>query len=440
VIAQRVKQPALWFTQAEKKRSMKMNNIFYRISSDRWFVKLLSRPIHARLEDRRRVMFPKSSVFAVVALAAFVSLGAFLLPQIGQAQECIWDCDLGSDFFDNPGENSPGFSIVYCFDQQCVARLGISTGTIPTVEQKVTSGTCPTSPTSLMTIEIEGNVVAVLRDKNGLKPDSAAEASFNVVVNNVNCTGTSPSSTLSRRVSLTDSPADVIAGSITILAHSSDPNLDSPNWGGTGCPTDKAGILTANCAFPLGIDASNNAKQLEAKFPAIGGFLLNEVYHGNGLGRVVSMRMCKGDANEPSSSIACTVGGDVAVGGFVADAVFNFDGNWSGAGNHTFNPQSGSNPFDIIIPFFNMILVDSAHPVTAKASVNGGTPVSATGCNPMPSQSVIRCNFIARDLAPNGCTPNQPVDLVVMGNVFSADTARTTPVKFVSGDDPVCSR
>ena len=29
-------------------------------------------------------MFPKSSVFAVVALAAFVSLGALLLPQVGQ--------------------------------------------------------------------------------------------------------------------------------------------------------------------------------------------------------------------------------------------------------------------------------------------------------------------------------------------------------------------
>ena len=46
-------------------------------------------------------MFPKSSVFAVVALAAFVSLGALLFPQVGQAQ-CIWDCDLGSDPNFNP--------------------------------------------------------------------------------------------------------------------------------------------------------------------------------------------------------------------------------------------------------------------------------------------------------------------------------------------------
>ena len=419
-----------------------MKNLFYRLSSNRSLAKLLAKPMHARLEETRRDMFPKNSVFAVVALAAFVSLGALLLPQVGQAQECIWDCDLGSDFFNNPGENSPGFSIVYCFDQPCVAGLGISTGTIPTVEQRVTSGTCPTSTTGVVTIAITGkNVVAALKDNRGnLKPDSAAEATLSIVINGVKCTGTSPNSTLSRVVSLGEPPSGVITGNITILANSFDPNLNAPNWGGTGCPTDKAGILTANCSFPLGIDASNNAKQLEAKFPAIGGFLLNEVYHGNGLGRVVSMRMCKGDANEPSSSIACTVGGDVAVGGFVADAVFNFDGNWSGAGNHTFNPKSGSNPFDIIIPFFNMILADSTHPVTAKASVDGGNPVSATGCNAMPSQSVIRCNFIARDLAPNGCTPNQPVDLVVTGTVFSADTARTTPVKFVSGDDPVCSQ
>ena len=54
-------------------------------------------------------MFAKSSVFAVVALAALVSLGALLFPQVGQAQECIWDCDLGSrlPLHINPGENSP---------------------------------------------------------------------------------------------------------------------------------------------------------------------------------------------------------------------------------------------------------------------------------------------------------------------------------------------
>jgi hypothetical protein len=235
---------------------------------------------------------------------------------------------------------------------------------------------------------------------------------------------------------VTDSPGAVIAGNITILAHSSQPSLDAPNWAGSGCPTNKAGILQADCSFPLGIDVSKTDKELSAKFPAVGDFFaLKEVYHGNGLGRFVAMRMCKGDANKPSS-IACTVGGDVAVGRFVADAVFKFDGNWSGAGSHTFNPSSGSNPFDIITPLFAGIENSATHPVTASA--NGGTPQPATGCNPMPSQGLLRCFFIARDLTPNGCSGH--VIIVVRGNVFSLDPNRETPVKFESQDDPVCSK
>jgi hypothetical protein len=379
-------------------------------------------------------MFPKSSVFAVVALAAFVSLGAFLLPQIGQAQECIWDCDLGSDFFDNPGENSPGFSIVYCFDQQCVAGLGIFSGTIPTASVKQeASANCPATG---ITITISGNVVAAVRDSKGnIIPEAAAEALFNLVVKNVTCSG--PASILSRIVSLTESPDAVFAAnsSITILAapilNSGNSNLSTPS-GWPGCPSNKAGILSSNCSFPLGIDVSKTEKELSAKFPAGGFFVQNgEVYHGHGLGRLVAMRMCKGDANSKPSSIACTVGGDVAVGGFEADAMFNFEGNWSGAGSHTFNPSSGSNSFDIITPLFASI--DTK---TVTASADGGTPVSPTNCNPMPSQGLLRCFFIARALAPNGCSG--PVDLVVRGNVFSAEANRF--VKFVSEDDPVCSK
>ena len=124
-----------------------MKKLFYRLSSSRSFGKLFS--MHARLEERRRVMFPKSSVFAVVALAAFVSLGALLFPQVGHAQECIWDCDLGSDIFNFPGENSPDFSIVYCFDQPCVASLGIFTGAIPNASVKQ----CPSKPDPVAGVE-----------------------------------------------------------------------------------------------------------------------------------------------------------------------------------------------------------------------------------------------------------------------------------------------
>jgi hypothetical protein len=400
-----------------------MKKLFYRLTSSR-------RPMHAGSEERRRVI-GQSSIFTVLALAAFVSFGALLLPQAGQAQECIWDCDLGSDFFDNPGENSPGFSIVYCFDQPCVAGLGIFTGTIPTASVKQdASANCPAKG---ITITISGNVVAVLKDKNGnLDPESAAEAFLNIVVQNVTCSG--PDSILSRVVSLTESPGAVfgVNSSITILANPvlnvGNSNLTAIGW--TGCTNDKkTGKLLANCPFPLGIDASKTDKELSAKFPAAGVFALKEVYHGHGLGRLVAMRMCKGDANKTSSSISCTDGG---VGGFEADAVFNFDGNWSGAGSHTFNPGSGSNPFDIITPLFASIDVK-----TVTASADGGTPVSPTNCNPMPSQGVLRCFFIARALAPNGCSG--PVDLVVRGNVSWSPNPNGF-VKFVSVDDPVCSK
>src|SRR5437870_21256 len=113
-----------------------MKKLFYGLSSRRSFAKLFS--VHAQLEAKRTVMFYRSSVFAIVALAAFISLGALLLPQVAQAQECVWDCDMGSDILDNPWGNSPGYDIVYCFDQDCVKKLTDSsgnplfTGTIPT--------------------------------------------------------------------------------------------------------------------------------------------------------------------------------------------------------------------------------------------------------------------------------------------------------------------
>ena len=403
-----------------------MEKLFYRLAGSCSSAKIIS--MDAQPEKRKTVIF-----FAVLALLAFVSLGTFVFPQVGHAQECIWDCDLGSDFLNNPGENSPGFSIVYCFDQPCIAGLGIFTGTIPTASVKQdASANCPATG---ITITISGTVVAAIRDSKGnIIPESAAEALFNLVVKNVTCSG--PASVLSRIVSLTESPDAVFAAnsSITILPspilNSGNSNLSTPS-GWPGCPSNKTGILSANCSFPLGIDVSKTEKVLSAKFPAAGVFALKEVYHGNGLGRLVAMRMCKGNANSKPSSIACTVGGDVAVGGFEADAVFNFDGNWSGAGSHTFNPGSGSNPYDIVTALFASIDVK-----TVTASANGGTPVAPTGCNPMPSQGVLRCFFIARALAPNGCSG--VVDLVVRGNVFSPEANRF--VKFVSEDDPVCSK
>ena len=39
-----------------------------------------------------------------------------------------------------------------------------------------------------------------------------------------------------------------------------------------------------------------------------------------------------------------------------ADAVFNFEGNWSGAADKTFNPKATPAPFDIITPLFDDIV------------------------------------------------------------------------------------
>ena len=93
-----------------------MKKLFYRLSSSRSFARLFSKLMHARLDERMRVMSPKSSVLAVVALAALLSLGALLFPQVGHAQGCVWDCDLGSDINDFPWGNSPRsqLDIVYC--------------------------------------------------------------------------------------------------------------------------------------------------------------------------------------------------------------------------------------------------------------------------------------------------------------------------------------
>ncbi len=239
-----------------------MKKLIYRLSSSRSFANLLS--MLAQLEEKRRVMFPKSSVFAVVALAAFMSLGALLFPQVGQAQECVWDCDLGSDILDNPWGNSPGYDIVYCFDQDCVKRLTdsngspIFTGTIPTasVSQNY-SDTCPSS-TNGGTVELGGTVVVLLRDKQGtLHPESAAEATLSIIVKNVNCTGSAGSTVLFRAISVNESRTAVFdaASNITILAapqlNAGNSSLSAPK-GWSGCPTDKkTGVLSNACPFSL---------------------------------------------------------------------------------------------------------------------------------------------------------------------------------------------
>jgi hypothetical protein len=423
-----------------------MKKLIYRLSSSRSFANLLS--MLAQLEEKRRVMFPKSSVFAVVALAAFVSLGAFLFPQVGQAQECVWDCDLGSDILDNPWGNSPGYDIVYCFDQDCVKRLTdsngnpIFTGTIPTasVSQKY-SDTCPSSGNP-NTLELGGTVVALLRDKTGLHRESAAEATLSIIVKNVNCTGSAGSTVLFRAISVNESRTAVFdaASNITILAapqlNAGNSSLSAPK-GWSGCPTDKkTGVLSNTCPFPLGIVEFTRDSTLSAALPQAGFFAQSEVYHAVESARFVGIRDCKGDANSTDpKTITCTTGGTVAVGGGQSLALFNLPGNWSGAGDKTFNPKSSTSPFDIgPTPLFDdIVFTDPDHPVTASA--NGGIPIDATSCNLMRSQQTLRCSFPAKNLLPNGCTSGDPVDILVKGRL----RINNTDFKFESEDHPTCN-
>src|SRR5262245_18193345 len=158
------------------------------------------------LRDRRKVMCSKGSAFAVVAVAAFVCLGLLLLPQVVRAQECVWDCDLGSDPFFNPWGNSPQSpDIAYCIDRGCVLNLGIFSGNnIPTPQSKqFPSSRLCSDP--LRTVTITGNIVALLRDKQGyLDPTSAVNALLNIVINGVTCSGSAGETILSRVVTVAD--------------------------------------------------------------------------------------------------------------------------------------------------------------------------------------------------------------------------------------------
>jgi hypothetical protein len=430
-----------------------MKKLFYRLSSSRSFAKLFSNRMHERLEERRKVMFSKSSVFAVVALAAFVSLGALLFTQVAQA--CLWGCDLGSDENNPSGENSPGFSIIYCFDQLCVANLKDSDGNlifpkgtapIPTafVEQVPTpdvpnQNSCPTlTPPDFMTISITGTVVAILRDSDGIiHPESAAEAEFKVGVKKVLCSvpSTSTSSILSRVVGLNESPGNVfdVNSSINILKtpalNLNNTSLSNPiGWNAAGCPTNSDGTLAdVDCSFPFGIVQFKNSNALEKVLPDTGDlvtdFLPGEVYRGVGSVHFVGVRMCKGDANGSASTVGCSAGG------FVADAVFPFPGQWAsaGPGEKKFNPTSATAPFFIST---TLNVIDN----TVTGSANGGPQVATDGCRPVKGQAVVSCDFPARDFRVV-CNTGDTVEITVRGRVDVGGRR----VQFVSEADTTCN-
>jgi len=388
-------------------------------------------------------MFSKSSVLTLVALAAFLSLGAVLLPQVVQAQ-CVWDCDLGGGGSLPPWGNSPQsqLDIAYCLDRDCVANLKDKNGNlifpgnaipVPLVQQDTFS--CPPAGGTSGAVTISGNVVALLRDNQGnLLPQSAAQASLSLTILNVQCSA-DPLNTgktiLSRVVGVNELRTTVFgpSSSITILKPTSSTPLSlSTPIGWTGCPSNKkTGILTDNCPFPLGI-VELTANQLQNEFPATPSFpTVGEVYRAVEQTRFVGVRDCKGDANSTDpNTIACSTGGGESL------ALFTFPGNWAGATNHTINQNSGNTPFDIFAPNFLNAILDQAAGITATA--DNGPQVPTTGCFIQANQQTVRCFFTAKDLLPNGCTKGLPVIVLVTGNL----TGQT--VGFESHDNPTCAK
>jgi len=410
-------------------------------------------------------MFPKSSVWAVVALGAFVSLGALLFPQVGHAQ-CIWDCDLGSDPNFNPWGNSPqALDIAYCLDRDCVLNLRdgndnlIFTGnSIPTpqVKQDLSStAPCPASPAFITTdVTISGNVVALLRDTTGnLDPNSAANADLKIVIKGVKCSSGAPGGiTLSRVVQLNELQTNVFGAdsSITIKAPTTTTPANLPALGWTGCTTDrKTGKLLSDCAFPLGTVVYKKLTDRDAQLPLTSFYVAGEVYRAvetsTTTPRQVGVRDCKGDAVTPPklpdpSTITCTRGSTVAVGGGESVAFFTFPGNVAGADNHTLN-ENGTNVPVTVGPtsFFENIDFTTAI-ITASAN---GPEVALTGCFTQDNLQTVKCSLSPQALLPDGCTKNQPVAILVQGNlnlvIPGSNPPQTQTFRFVARDAPKCA-
>jgi hypothetical protein len=401
-----------------------MKNLFYRLASSRSLAKIFS--MDAQIEERKRVIFPKRLFFAVLGLAAFASLGAFLLPQVAQAQCFDGACDLGSDPSLIPWGNSPQsqLDIGYCIDQGCAFQelgSGIpSSNTSVQWEASPTINICTNGGNRDVTIS--GSVVAWLKDANGaVIPGSPANASLHV---NIKCAIVDIQGTITRAVVAKELGTDVFDAFSRITIFPVSPNSPKPPSGWFGCPgVDNKGTLQVNpptpCAFPLGIVQFNNVNAIANALPAAAPFLQGEVLRAEPSTTFAGVRDCKGAPAAPAlinaNTIQCSVGQGPtlsSVGGGQALGLVSLVGNWSGATAHTFNPKSGSNPYDIDIstlpPDF------SIDPSSVLASADGGRPEPPTGCNAMPSQNVERCFFNARGLNVV-CTTGDPVTLLVTG-------------------------
>ena len=159
------------------------------------------------------------------------------------------------------------------------------------------------------------------------------------------------------------------------------------------------------------------------------------MYHGDGLGRIVATRMCKGDANKPSSSIVCTV--ITGINSVDSIRMRSLTSMATGQVPETRPSIREATPArSISAPHRSLItLFYPTIPLRRAPMVEPQYP--PTGCNQIDNQETLRCSFAAKDLLPNGCKSGQPVNILVSGNVFSPETERD--VKFLSTDSPTCN-
>jgi hypothetical protein len=276
---------------------------------------------------------------------------------------------------------------------------------------------------------LSGTVTAFLRDPAGnLDPATEVQAILTIVIHGVTCSLSGNDQILSKVLDLNPNvavgaPRTDVFGASNIIIQPPFPTA----WVAVGCGSPTP---TTPCPFPLGIVEFKTKHDIQVALPATASFQAGEVYRAVRSTKFVGVRDCKGATNSADpSTIVCPV---VVDGGGVAQGLFTFAGNWSGATNHTINPGSGTNPFDIDLstqPSASIL------PNTVTASANNGPEVPNSGCNDMPSQSRERCFFSANALLPNGCPPNTNVNVLVRGRLDIGGAE----FGFVSRDNPICS-
>src|SRR5262249_38672676 len=147
----------------------------------------------------------------------------------------------------------------------------LPSGTTDVGQKLIFPSSCSTPNT--VDVEISGKVVAMLRDGTGsLIAGSAAQATLLITLECVTRTGVARGSDARARVVVQKERVTNVFkadSNITILKPvAGTPSSLSQPVGWTGCPTNNKGILSVDCAFPIGIVEFNNNNAIQNELPA----------------------------------------------------------------------------------------------------------------------------------------------------------------------------